>query len=156
MTTQIYVLDTNIISRLSKDELSAPFLFEYCRIPSEVIYETRLHPNIEHLKTIQHPTTIESLHAVAEIMSTLDPKDRRLVDLFDNKGGADPFLIAAAIVEQRNSESQLFPAEQWTVVTNDRAVAETAAKFNVPTISRDQFRNVINLHTSDQIGDMAS
>jgi hypothetical protein len=127
MTENWYVLDSNVLSRLTLEERSSAFVREHCRIPSEVLHEVDGFPDIVNLRKLEYRVTPNVLECVREVMNMVAPGDFKLVDLYRNKGGADPLLIATAIVQIRRSEETLF-LENWRIVTEDVAVRETAAK----------------------------
>lgn len=69
-------------------------------------------------------------------MRTLPSGDVQLVDLYKNRGTADPFVIACALVLQEAEAGYLDPKES-IVVTGDRAVADMATRFGLKVIDRE-------------------
>lgn len=132
-----HFLDNNVVSHLSKPQRESEFLCQYCHIPSEVLREAGSR-HLQVLRKVEYPTTPHVLEALREVMATVHVGDTRLVDLYANKGSADPLLVACALVETRRAELQLF-APQWIVVSDDNAVRATARVLGVEALSRDEF-----------------
>jgi len=55
-------------------------------------------------------------------MQTLEAGDTQPIDLYGNKGAADPGLIAA-ILEAADDDANKLLSDSWILVTNDQAVA---------------------------------
>ena len=66
-------------------------------------------------------------------MQTVEVGDTSLVDLYGNKGAADPGLIASALDAIALDAERLF-ADTWVLVTNDRAVEAKAAGLDITTL----------------------
>ena len=114
------------------------FVQTHCRIPSEVLYEARDLPDIDVLYRLEYSVTGAQLEQLRVIMGTINPGDRKLIDLYQNQGNADPILIAAALDATDRSAATLFP-ETWSVVTDDVALTTTAVQFDVPTLTSAEF-----------------
>jgi hypothetical protein len=71
-------------------------------------------------------------------MATVPVGNTELVDLYANKGSADPLLIACALDAIRQ-DADLLVAPIWVVVSNDKAVRATAEQLGVDTRTRAQF-----------------
>ena len=140
-----YLLDNNALVALTREQRSGEFARQRCRIPTEVLYEAQGFPDIAALRQLEFEMNAEILEQVRRVMAAVDPGDFRLVDLYGNKGNADPILIATALYARAASEDTLLP-DEWVVVTNDSAVRRTAAAFSVPTLTPGQFRNVLIDH----------
>jgi hypothetical protein len=134
MTASVYVLDANVLSRLSARQRRSSFVRERCRIPSEVLHEIRDFPDIDQLRGLDLPMTAELLECLREVMKTVTPADFKLIDLYGNKGSADPILVASAITGKRQSSETLF-WEDWKVVSDDEAVRAKAAEHGVGWLS---------------------
>ncbi|CEI31833.1 Hypothetical protein PFR_JS21-2_678 [Propionibacterium freudenreichii] len=67
------------------------------------------------------------------------PGDTTLVDLYANKGAADPVMIAAALEEQAHENATLFPSA-WVIVTDDKAVASTARRVGLKVMASPDFQ----------------
>jgi hypothetical protein len=90
------------------------------------------------LDAVRYPTTPEVLRAVQQVMATVPVRDTKLVDLYRNKGSADPFLIVCALVEQAAAADMLI-RPHWTVVSEDKAVRHEAEEFDIPWMSSSDF-----------------
>jgi hypothetical protein len=142
VNADIYLLDANVLSRLSAGQRRSRFLRDHCKIPSEVLYEVRGFPDVEHLRALEDRLDSEVLEIIRQVMGTVPPDDFKLVDLYGNKGNADPILVAAALTGMRRAETTLF-VEQWAVVTDDEAVRAKASEFDVAWLSSGEFVNLL-------------
>jgi hypothetical protein len=82
--------------------------------------------------------TAHALTVIQEIMSKVPIGDLKLVNLYSNKGAADPGLIACALAATVRSKDTLF-RQEWLVVTDDREVRATAERFDVRWVSSSEF-----------------
>ncbi|QHN30794.1 hypothetical protein GII32_10740 [Gordonia amarae] len=138
MNDCIYLVDNNVLSKLSREQRSSQFFRDQCRIPSEVLHEARDYPDINALKQLEYPTTPDVLLRLQQIMTTIPTTDTRLVDLYANKGNADPLILACALDAQRRDEVYLW-APTWVVVSDDRAVQDKALELKVELRTGAQF-----------------
>lgn len=83
------------------------------------------------------------LHWLTEIMATVPDGDTRLVDLYANRGNADP-LVAACALEGQEHDSQWLLAPEWIVVTGDEAVRDKAEEFGLKVLSNSEFAVLID------------
>lgn len=137
MNDTFYLIDNNVLGKLTSSQLGSAFFAEYCRVPDEVLHEAGP-ARAEALQALRYPTNVAVLSALQTVMATVAADDIKLVDLFRNKGTADPFLIACALVEQQNSADMLIRSE-WVVVTDDGAVRHKAEEFGVMWSSSTEF-----------------
>lgn len=138
-----YLLDNNALLTLTRAERSGRFVRERCRALTEVLYEAQGYPDIEALRRLEFEPNADILERIRRVMASVSPGDTDLlVDLYANKGNADPILIATAMYARELSETTLLP-EEWVVVTDDRAVRRTAAQFGVPTLRSTEFRDLV-------------
>lgn len=138
MSEEMYLLDNNALSHLSRAQRSSAFFAERCRIPTEVLHEAAGYPDSANFKQIEYPTTARVLEVLVQIMSTVQPTDTKLVNLYANKGAADPLLIACALHGSEEASALLW-GPTWIVVSNDKAVQAKCAEYGVETRSREQF-----------------
>ena len=134
MNENRYLLDANVVSRLTAEQRASPFVSRHCRIPADVMHEVR---GISDRSLIAHlglPVNVSTLARLRDVMATITPGDLSLVDLYHFKGTADPVLIAAALAAD-HGEGRLWPTE-WHVVSDDNAVRDTASLLGVPWLSR--------------------
>ncbi|WP_143738242.1 hypothetical protein [Microbacterium esteraromaticum] len=130
-----------MLTKLSADERSSRFVATYCNIPADVFYEARGLPRIDELSPLVYPTSVGVLTALTEVMATVAVGDIKLVDLYHNRGNADPLLVACALDAQRSPQS-LFE-QVWTIVSDDQAVRTKADEFGIEWISSTQFRALL-------------
>jgi hypothetical protein len=133
-----YLLDNNVVSHLSLQKLESAFFRERCNIPSEVLHEANGHRAMELLRAVEYRTTSYVLAALSEVLATVSPSDTSLIDLYADKGNADPLLIACALLETRKAELVLVKP-LWFVVSNDKPVLAKAAVLGVAALSREEF-----------------
>lgn len=138
MSEVIYLLDNNVLSHLSPGQRASRFFRERCRVPSEVIYEAGGPAEAKLPKEVEYPTTVRLLGILREVMATVPAGDMTLVDLYANKGNADPLLIACALDAIREDAKLLF-GPTWSIVSNDKAVRAKAGEFDIETRTREQF-----------------
>ncbi len=142
MSDYRYLVDSNALSKLTSQQRSSDFFRHRCRIAAEVLYEARYFNDIERLKELEYRTTGRVLAVLAEVLTTIQPSDHSLIDLYRNKGNADPLIVACAIDAQREVQTGLF-GETWAIVTNDKAVIVKAQEFGIPTFSSTQFLDAL-------------
>lgn len=138
MNEVMYLLDNNVLSHLSRSQRASAFFFERCRLTSEVLHEAEDYPDAATFKQIEYPTTARILEHLARVMATVPDSDTALVNLYANKGAADPLLIACALHGTEEASSHLW-GPSWVIVSNDKAVLTKASEFNVESLSRDDF-----------------
>lgn len=129
-----YLLDNNVLGRLSENQRQSEFVHNYCWIPEEVLHEARWLPDITRLATRAYPTTISVLDMLRVVMEHVPVDDVKLIDLYHNRGNADPLLVACALDAIRE-QSQFLLGRPWVIVTEDRAVREIAGRLGIDVIS---------------------
>jgi len=137
-----YMLDTNALNRLTFSERSSDFVTERCRIPTEVLFEARELPDISILKRLVYKTDAELLADLTAVMATVDPGDFKLIDLYHNRGNADPILVAAALHATRRLDQELLP-DRWLIVTDDLALKTKAAAYRIDTLTLMEFQAIL-------------
>lgn len=138
MNDYSYLVDNNVLSKLSRQQRSSQLFRDQCRIPSEVLHEARDYPDISALEQLEYPTTPEVLVRLQQIMATVPVGDTRLVDLYANKGNADPLILACALDAQRRDEVYLW-APTWVVVSDDHAVQDKARGLGIELRTGEEF-----------------
>lgn len=133
----MYLIDNNVLSHLSPAQRTSDFFHTRCRIPSEVLHEADGYPD-DTLKAVEYPATASVLGFLHKVMATVPEDDTALVNLYANKGAADPLLVACALDGIRESEKCLFgPA--WSIVSNHKAVRAKALELGVESCTREEF-----------------
>jgi hypothetical protein len=138
MNEEMYLIDNNVLSHLSPAQRASEFFRAQCRIPSEVLHEAEGYADAEALKAVEYQTTASVLGFLHTVMATVPEDDTALVNLYANKGAADPMLVACALDGIQESASWLF-GPKWIVVSNDKAVRAKAEEFGVESCTRDDF-----------------
>lgn len=110
---------------------------------SEVLHEARGFPDADHLRAVEYRTTGQILTILKEVMATVPSDDTTLVDLYANRGNADPLLVACALDAKREEEQGLF-GHTWAIVSNDKAVRDKAAEFDIEVLTSDEFAAVLD------------
>lgn len=138
MNERRYLVDNNVLSKLTVAQRASEFFGQSCRVSSEVLYEARNYVE-KSVADAELPTTAAVLRRLTEVMSAVDPGDTTLVDLYANKGAADPVMIAAALEKQTRENATLFP-NTWVIVTDDKAVASTARRVGLTVMASPDFK----------------
>lgn len=133
-----YLLDNNVLARLTPEERSLPFVQEHCRIPSEVLHEARFLPDADVLAELEYRTTGGVLRQLQLVMERVHVDDVRLVNLYSGQGSADPMLVACALDAVREADEGLF-GDEWVIVSNDEAVLALAHEFRITTLTSNEF-----------------
>ncbi len=138
MNEELYLLDNNVLSHLSRLQRASEFFFTRCHVPTEVLHEAEIYPDVAAFKQIEYPTTARVLELLAQVMTTVPDSDTSLVNLYTNKGAADPMLVACALHAMEDALEHLW-GPTWVIVSNDKAVLAKAAEFGVESCTREAF-----------------
>lgn len=138
-----YLMDNNAWGFIGAERRSSDFVQTQCRVTEDVAYEARYTPRSRLLASITEPVNPSILRKLGEVMRTVPVGDTSLVDLYANKGAADPVLVATALVLQEQQEPFLFP-DEWVIVTRDKAVRVKAQEFCVAVKSPEEFAQIID------------
>jgi hypothetical protein len=133
-----YLLDTNALSRLTASERASRFMRARCGITDDVLWESRDLADAAQLQILVQPMTADALTVIKEIMRKVLVGNLKLVNLYSNKGAADPGLVACAVAATTRSQDTLF-RQEWLVVTDDGEVRTTAERFDVEWMSSSDF-----------------
>ena len=138
-----YLIDNNVLNALRRDQIHSEFFRDYCRVTTDVLWEAREHAEQAALARLSRPHTPGFLMRVRDVMQTLEAGDTRLIDLYGNKGAADPGLIAS-ILEAADDDANKLLFDSWILVTNDQAVAGKAAEFAVAVITPTELAKLVD------------
>lgn len=138
-----YFVDNNALVALKGSRIRSDFFLTYCRVTADVLWEARENPEQAVLARTVHEVTPEILEQVRAVMKTVEVGDTRLVDLYKNKGTADPGLLASVLDAIAADDGKFF-FDNWVLVTNDCAVAEKAAELRIATIKPDELAELID------------
>lgn len=130
----MYLVDNNALAVLRRSRIQSTFFREHCRVTTDVLTEGREHPDYPVLASLEYEVSPAVLVQMRIVMESLDVGDSSLVDLYGNKGMADPGLVASALDASASEDGKLFP-DTWCLVSNDRAVTSIAAKHGVDTLT---------------------
>ena len=133
MNETMYLVDSNALVALKRHRIRSAYFRTYCRVTADVLREAREHPDRSVLVKDVRELTPAVLEQIRAVMKTVGVGDTGLVDLYKNKGAADPGLIASALEAIAADDGKLF-CDTWILVTNDRAVEAKAAEFGVVTM----------------------
>lgn len=143
MTIAKYLIDTNALSRIGRKRRGSTFVRDNCMIPSEVLREAATFPNIAILRTLEYPVRADVLNRLREVMATIPPGDKDLIDLYHVRGNADPILVATALDAIAKSEETLL-VEDWQIVTDDEGVKKKASEFDLRTVTSAEFKKLVD------------
>lgn len=138
MNETYYLVDNNVLSKLTAQQRASAFLRERCRIPEEVLHEADGMPDHKALCALNYPVTTAVLELVRTVMSKVEPGNYRLIDLYKNKGNADPLLVATALDAMAATADTLMP-DTWQIITDDQGLKAMASVFSVTTLSTTEF-----------------
>lgn len=138
MNDENFLIDNNVLSHLSLTQRASIFFRTRCRLTSEVLHEAQGYPDNEALKDVEYQTSASVLRFLQMIMATVPEDDTALVNLYANKGAADPLLVACALDAMQETASLLF-GPIWVIVSNDKAVRAKATEFHVASCTREDF-----------------
>ncbi len=142
MTASIkYLIDNNALGPLG-DRKKSKFFAKYCRVPAEVAYESRRAKHAKLLESLTIEMTPAMLRELTAVMKAVPVGDTGLVNLYANKGAADPILIAMALAL---NSVDLF-ADSWIIVTEDKAVIAMASEFEIKIESPASLIEIIDAY----------
>lgn len=133
MNQTMYLVDNNALVALKRVRVRSAYFRAHCRVTADVLREASEHPERSVLAKDVCELTRAVLEQIRAVMKTVDVGDTGLVDLYKNKGAADPGLIASALEAIAADDGKLF-CDTWILVTSDRAVEAKAAEFGVVTV----------------------
>ena len=143
-----YVVDNNTLNQLTRSQRASRFFRENARIPSEVLHEARGFHDIKDLRRSEYPTTPSVLSYLIRVMAKVPADDTKLVDLYANRGNADPLVVACAL-EGRHIDSQYLDAPDWVVVSGDKALRAMAQEFGLQVFANAEFAALIDAAEGD-------
>lgn len=143
MNTSGYYLDTNTLNFLGASRRTSPFVRENCRIPSAVLHEARKLPEIADLRHLEDPVTVEVLEKLLLVMSTVQPGEFDLIDLYHNRGNADPLLVAHALAANELDDQMLFGVT-WGIATADEGLRRCAERFDIYVIGHEELAEMVS------------
>lgn len=138
MNEELYLLDNNALSHLIRAQRASAFFHDRCSLPSEIIHEADGYPDAASFGDVEYPTTASVLKHLGTVMATVPSDDITLVNLYANKGAADPMLIACALDGMEEAAAFLW-GPTWVVVSNDKAVRAKAAELGIVSCTREEF-----------------
>lgn len=140
MNRRRYLVDNNALSRLTPAQRRSDFFCDNCQLTADVLHEARGYVEPE-LEAREVQITPQVLNRLIEVMAEGEPGDTSLVDLYANKGAADPVMIAF-VLEARDSENDTLLPDTWVIVTDDKAVAATASRLGLEALPSSDFRQL--------------
>lgn len=139
-----YLLDNNVLGFLGHERRASAFFADHCRIPQEVAYEARFSAYDKALEPITEAMTPAVLEQLVAVMKTVPVGHTKLIDLYSNKGAADPILVATALALNNPLLPTLF-ADTWLIVTNDKEVRAKASEFSIGTLAPKDLADAIDV-----------
>lgn len=140
MTEVQYLIDTNALLALGLHRRESSTFRTRCHVTADVAHEAgRRWPESAPQIAVTH----QILARMTEVLATLVPGESDLLDLYANKGRADPVLVATALVMQERSGQTLFP-EQWAIATSDLGVRGCAEAHGIEWIDPAALKELID------------
>lgn len=143
MNRTIYLVDNNALVAIKRKRVQSPFFRAHCRVTSDVLYEAAEHPDFAQLSQTACALSPAVIAEIAGLMRAVPVGDTSLVDLYGNKGAADPGIVAFALSEMARDADSLFP-DAWVVVTNDLAVRALAVANGVQALAPQALAAIID------------
>ena len=143
MNNTYYLVDNNALIALGWARRVTKFFRDRCRVSQDVLYEARFASDTTALTELTYKVSPRILEHVRTVMTTVPPGNTELVDLYKNKGAADPVLLATVIDAVERDDGNLFP-DAWVIVTRDKALMFKAKEFDIPTLSPEQLAKLID------------
>lgn len=137
-----YLVDNNALLYLGAKRTGSAYFKDQCVVPEEVAHEAGPQ-RAERLAPLVVPMSARILNEVVAVMKTVPTGDKSLIDLYGNKGAADPVLVATATVLNNPERPTLFD-DSWVIVTNDRAVRDKAKEFGIDTRTAQDLARLID------------
>ena len=137
-----YIVDTNVLDKIDVHERATQFFKTSCSLPDAVLDEASGFPDIEDLRQLRYRTTASLLQILMEVMATIEVEDKRVVNLWKNKGAADP-VLTAVVLHAREQQRDCILKYKWVIVTDDRGVRDLARKHEIEVLSGDHFREIL-------------
>ena len=136
-----YLIDETPCASLEKDWLKSEFFQNYCYIPEEILFELRDNVRLDFslLADSSIPVTYEILNKLQQYVM---PQIGKIVDLYKNEGNGDALLVATAL-DMREKEDEKLVKSEWVIVTSDKGVVTLAKKFDLRTISMQDFFQIL-------------
>lgn len=95
---QAHLVDNNALIVLKRERVSSDFFrAAHCQVTTDVLREAAEHPYFAQLKAGAYSLTTAVLEQIRTVMAVVAVGDTRLIDLYGNKGSADPGLVACAL-----------------------------------------------------------
>lgn len=143
MIERKYLVDNNALGFIGSKRRVSAFFRNHCRVTEDVAYEARFTVKSSVLSGLIEPVTPAILRQATKIMATVPVGDIRLINLYGNKGTADPLLVATALVLNERESLSLF-GDEWIVVTRDSEVTKKAKEFDVQTATPEELAAIID------------
>ena len=143
MNRTFYLVDNNALIAVTSRRVNTEFFAHHCRITADVLYEASGHPDQGRLAALAQATTSDVLEQVRVVMADVEVGHTDLVDLYGNKGAADPGLVATVAARAAAQDGLLFP-DEWVIVTLDHAVQDAAKRQHVATMPPSDLAELID------------
>jgi hypothetical protein len=130
MNDDRYLVDNNALMEIKAQRIRSKFFRAWCSVTADVAWEAGDHSARETIESVVIDPSPELLLKIRDVMRAEQIGDTGLVDLYRNRGAADPGIVAAALLLTSQGAGQLLP-DSWTVVTNDVAVRSRAEQLGV-------------------------
>lgn len=136
-----YLIDTTPAATLKEKWMKSNFFKKSCFFPEEIVYELRdnLVLNQRILAEQKIGVSIDTLDQLQSVMLSAN----KIVDLYNNEGNGDVLLIATVLSERRRELGSMLKT-RWIIVTEDKGVVRLAGVFNIETISKKQFYELLD------------
>lgn len=138
-----YLVDNNALIAIKGERIKTQFFLDHCSITEDVLREAAERPERSELESVVIRTSPSFLGWLRRVMESVDAESVELVDLYKNKGSADPGLVAA-VLDANELDADKFFADEWVIVTDDQAVRTKSSEFGLSTMSAGDLAEIID------------
>ncbi len=138
-----YLVDNNALTALTGRRIESDFFAANCHITPDVLREASSRPERRVLEDCVTNVSADFFSMVRFVMSSEPVGDVRLVDLYRNKGAADPGLLATILLSNQVEDGMLLRSS-WVLVTDDSRVREKAQVLGIEVHDSSQLKRIID------------
>lgn len=142
MRETLYIVDNNALAKLGRRRRKTDFFRNHSMIPEDVWREAQgyIEQDLSDRVCRVNPAI---LYHLKSIMDDVSVGDTTLVDLYQNKGTADPTIVATALAGRDKWTDALWPVRH-IIVSNDKAVVSLAKRHDLETLNSGEFNRLID------------
>lgn len=148
MIDTTFLVDNNALTALTTRRIESDFFRTHCVITPDVLWEASGRKEQAALESSLVEMDAGSFALLRDVMSTLAIGDVELVNLFRNKGSADPMLVAV-ILQARHRQEGMLLSTDWVLVTDDKPLLRKAREFDIDVWPSAQLKQHMDASVDD-------